>query len=140
MGFDAAVAANGDAGANGNGNGGGRAFVRGLADGQQVAAAFVVRGRERRQRRDGGEWLQLMLADRTGRVTAKVWEEVDAAFDCCAPGEIVMVEGRYGVHEKYGASLTVKDVRPAAEGEYDRVDLSRWRTPRSIAWRAICAS
>ena len=121
MGFEAAVAANGHAGASANGTG--RAFVRDLADGQQVSAAFVVRGRERRQRRDGGEWLQLMLADRTGRVVAKVWEEVDEAFDCCAPGAIVMVEGRYGVHEKYGASLTVKVIRPAAEDEYDHADL-----------------
>ncbi len=119
MGFEAAVAANGHSGPNGNG----RVFVRDLADGQQVAAAFVVRGRDRRQRKDGSDWLQLMLADRTGRVAAKVWEEVDAAFECCAPGSIVIVEGRFGVHEKYGPSLTVKTVREAGEGEYDHADL-----------------
>jgi 3'-5' exoribonuclease len=119
MGFEAAVAANGHSGPNGNG----RPFIRDLVDGQQVANAFVVRGRDRRQRRDGSDWLQLMLADRTGRIVAKVWEEVDAAFECCAPGAIVIVEGRYGVHEKYGPSLTVKAVRGAGQGEYDDADL-----------------
>jgi 3'-5' exoribonuclease len=145
MGFEAAVAVNGDSDHAGNGNGasgtrptGGaeasgnghatadraeRVFVRDLADGQQVAAAFVVRGRERRQRKAGGEWLQLMLADRTGRVVAKVWEEVDAAFECCEPGSIVFVDGRYGVHERYGASLTLTAVRAAGEDEYDHADL-----------------
>jgi 3'-5' exoribonuclease len=123
MGIEAAVAANAHSGANGNGVATGRAYIRDLSDGQQVTAAFVVRGRERRQRRDGGEWLQLVLADRTGRLVAKVWEEVDAAFDCCAPGSIVIVEGHYGVHERYGPSLTVRTVRSAGEGEYDDADL-----------------
>jgi 3'-5' exoribonuclease len=124
MGFEAAVAANGHPeNGNGNGAGRGRAFVRDLVDGQQVAAAFVVRGRDRRQRKDGSDWLQLVLADRTGRVAAKVWEEVDSAFECCAPGSIVIVEGRFGVHEKYGPSLTVRTVRAAQENEYDDADL-----------------
>jgi 3'-5' exoribonuclease len=127
MGFEAAVAANGHSGGDRNGdgraNGTGRAFIRELVDGQQVTACFVVRGRERRQRKDGGEWLQLMLADRSGRIVAKVWEEVDAAFECCAPGSIVKVEGRYGVHERYGPSLTVTSVREAGADEYEHADL-----------------
>ena len=123
MGIEAAVAANGHSGPATNGNGSGRPFIRDLVDGQQVAAAFVVRGRDRRQRKDGSDWLQLMLADRTGRIVAKVWEEVDAAFECCAPGSIVIVEGRFGIHERYGASLTVKTVRLAGEGEFDHADL-----------------
>ena len=123
MGFEAAVAANGHTAPAANGNGGGRPFIRDLVDGQQVASAFVVRGRDRRQRKDGSDWLQLMLADRTGRVVAKVWEEVDAAFECCAPGSIVIVEGRFGVHERFGPSLTVKAVREAGQDEYDHADL-----------------
>ncbi len=104
-------------------NGAGRVFVRDLADGQPVVAAFVVRGRERRQKKDGGEWLQLMLADRTGRVAGKVWEGVDEAFDACSPGSIVLIDGRFGVHEKFGSSITVRAVRPAADGEFEHADL-----------------
>src|SRR5688572_24377758 len=110
-------ASNGHGAPNGqSGNGAGpapRVFVRDLEDGQRVVAAFVVRGRERRQKKDGGEWLQLMLADRTGRVPGKMWEEIDQAFDACAPGSIVMVDGRFGVHERYGTSITIRAVRSA---------------------------
>lgn len=121
LGIEANLGANGHPGANGNGNG--RVFVRDLADGQLVNAAFVVRGRERRQKKDGSDWLQLILADRTGRVPAKLWEGVDEVFEACAAGSIVIVEGRYCVHERYGASVTVRTLRAAADGEYDRADL-----------------
>ena len=100
-----------------------RVFIRDLVDGQRVAAAFVVRGRERRRKKDGSDWLQLMLADRTGRVQAKLWEGVDEVFDACAAGSIVIVDGRYSVHERYGASVTLQRLRAAAEGEYDSADL-----------------
>lgn len=109
----------GDAGANGNG----RVFVRDLADGQRVAGAFVVRERERRQKKDGGDYLQLTLGDRSGRVVAKVWEGVDEVFEHCAPGSVVFVEGRYTVHERFGASVNVKLIRPAQEGEFDPAEL-----------------
>jgi 3'-5' exoribonuclease len=126
LGIDGTLAANGNSpvnGANPVPPSVGRIFIRDLADGQQVAAAFVVRGRERRQKRDGTDWLQLVLADRTGRIPAKLWEGVDEVFDLCAAGSIVIVEGRYSVHERYGASVTLQKVRAAAEGEYDAADL-----------------
>ena len=100
-----------------------RVFIRDLADGQQVVSAFVVRGRERRSKKDGTDWLQLTLADRTGRIQAKLWEGVDEVFDCCAPGSIVLVAGRYSIHERYGASVTLQKLRAANDGEYDAADL-----------------
>ncbi len=116
----------GPADQNGHGpaeSNGARLFIRDLSDGAQVSAAFVVRGRERRQKRDGSDWLQLVLADKTGRVPAKLWEGVDEVFELCPAGSIVIVEGRYTVHERYGASVTLQRLRAAAEGEYDSADL-----------------
>ena len=117
LGIEAAIAA------NGNGEGPARIFIRDLADGQHVMGAFVVRGRERRQKKDGSDWLQLVLADRTGRVTAKLWEGVDEVFDVCGAGCIVFVDGRYSIHERFGKSVTLRAIRAAADGEYDRADL-----------------
>jgi 3'-5' exoribonuclease len=119
LGIEAAMPANGSA-ANGDGP---RIFIRDLADGQRVTGAFVVRGRERRQKKDGSDWLNLVLADRTGRVTAKLWEGVDEVFELCAAGCIVFVDGRYSIHERFGKSLTLRAIRAADDGEYDRADL-----------------
>jgi 3'-5' exoribonuclease len=127
LGMDTGIAGNGrpeaPTVAAANGSAPPRVFIRDLADGQQIAAAFVVRGRERRQKRDGSDWLQLVLADRTGRVQAKLWEGVDEVFDLCPAGSIVLVQGRYSIHERYGASITLQALRVAGDGDYDSADL-----------------
>jgi 3'-5' exoribonuclease len=130
LGIDGTIPTNGDSPANGANPApvaavapAARVFIRDLTDGQEISAAYVVRGRERRRKRDGSDWLQLMLADRTGRVSAKLWEGIDEVFELCAAGSIVIVEGRYSVHERYGASLTLQKVRAAGDGEYDSADL-----------------
>src|SRR5690606_21501011 len=66
-----------------------RVFVRDLAEGDRVEGAFVVRERSRLSRRNGEDYLKLLVADRTGAVEAVVWEEVDERFDLCAPGAVV---------------------------------------------------
>jgi 3'-5' exoribonuclease len=105
-------------------NGNGRVFVRDLAEGQEVAGAFAVRVRERRTRRNGEDFVRLIVADRTGTVEAVAWDGVEECFEAAAPGTVVQIHGRYSVHPQYGAKITVQGIRLAAEGEYDRDDLA----------------
>jgi 3'-5' exoribonuclease len=97
--------------------------VRQFADGIDVAQALLVREVELRKRRDGGEYLKLLLGDRTGSLPAMVWENVAEARDLCRPGEIVHATGRYSLHPRFGPQLAVEAVRAAAENEYVRDDL-----------------
>jgi 3'-5' exoribonuclease len=97
--------------------------VRQFADGCVVAQALLVRDVDLRRRRDGGDYLKLLLGDRTGSVPAIVREEVTAAREICRPGEIVHVTGQYSVHARFGPQLAVQAVRPATDGEYVRDDL-----------------
>jgi 3'-5' exoribonuclease len=98
-------------------------FVRELTDGQEIDQVLVVRERERRARRDGREFLRLVLGDRTGTVTAMVWEDVAEHAGCCDAGACVRVTGRYAVHPRHGAELTVSALRPAEDHEYALDDL-----------------
>ena len=59
--------------------------VREFADGCEVAQALLVRELELRRRRDGGEYLKLLLGDRTGSVPAVVADELAARASCAAP-------------------------------------------------------
>lgn len=102
---------------------GGRVYVRDLREGDRVAAAFVVRERSRLSRRNGDDFLKLIVADRTGAVEAVVWEGIDGCFEDCGPGSIVFIEGAFAVHPQYGAKITVKSIRPAADDEYDQLEL-----------------
>ena len=100
-----------------------KAFVRDLADGQQVESPFVVRDRSHRQKRNGESFLKLQLGDCTGVVEAVVWEGVEEAVAVSAPGAVVMVSGRYSVDQRYGSCITARAVREAAPGTYDPADL-----------------
>jgi 3'-5' exoribonuclease len=127
-------AANGNA-ANGNGvakssaNGNGATPAPGgaisaLSDGDAIDRVFAVRERERRQKRDGGEWVRLVISDRSGRVEAVAWDEVDDCFDAAAPGSAVRIAGRYNVHPKYGPKVTIDSIRAARDDEFDPADLA----------------
>jgi 3'-5' exoribonuclease len=98
-------------------------FVRELTDGQEIDQVLLVREREQCARRDGREFLRLTLGDRSGTVTAMVWEDVAERSGGCDAGACVRVAGRYGVHPRHGAELTVSTLRPALDHEYELDDL-----------------
>ena len=125
-----------------------KCFVRDLADGQEVDSIFVVRARNRRQKRNGEPFLKLQLGDATGSVEAVVWDGVDELDQLCDGGAIVRVLGRYSVDERYGRGITIRRMRAAAGG---RVRAGRprrgaadplqpdGRRPRSRWWRRSSA-
>jgi 3'-5' exoribonuclease len=98
--------------------------LRDFSDGDQVSAVFVVRERERRQKKNGEDFLRLVLADRTGSVPAIAWDRVAEGFEICAPGAIVMVGGRFSVHPQFGRQIKLAAVRPAQPGEYEPEELT----------------
>jgi 3'-5' exoribonuclease len=101
-----------------------RAWVRDLADGQAIAGVFGVRERELRQRRNGGEWLRLIVCDRSGAVEAVAWEGVAECFDIAAPGAAVHITGRFAIHSQYGPKITIEAIRAAADDEFEAADLA----------------
>jgi 3'-5' exoribonuclease len=98
--------------------------VRELADGQAVEGVFAVRERELRQRRSGGEWLRLVVCDRSGSIEAVVWEDVKEAYEVAAPGAPVRIRGRFGVHPQYGPKITLEALRPARSDEFEPAELA----------------
>ncbi len=97
--------------------------VREFADGIEIAQALLVREIEVRRRRDGGDYLRLVLGDRTGSVPAMVWDEVAAAREICRAGEIVWCAGRFAQHPRFGPQLALASVRAARPDEYCHEDL-----------------
>ncbi len=97
--------------------------VREFADGCEVSQPLLVRDVELRQRRDGSDYLKLLLGDRTGSVPAVIWEEVTNVREVCAPGTVVHICGRYSIHPRYGPQLVITAARSAREDEYHPADL-----------------
>jgi 3'-5' exoribonuclease len=100
-----------------------KVFVRDLADGQSIDTFFLVRERTRREKRNGEPFLKLQLGDTTGAVEAVCWECTDERWEACAPGNVVRVAGAYTLHAQYGATLTLRAVAKAHDGEFDPLDM-----------------
>jgi 3'-5' exoribonuclease len=98
-------------------------FVRDLTDGQELDQVLLVRGAELRTKRDGSQFLKLSLGDRTGRLSAMIWEGVAELRDVCRAGQPVHVCGRYEVHPRWGAQLALRSLRAAAPGSFAPADL-----------------
>jgi 3'-5' exoribonuclease len=98
-------------------------LVNELTDGAEVDQVLLVRGIERRSRRDGGEYLRLQLGDRTGAVVSMVWEEL-AEIERLAPaGAPVHVSGRYTVHPRFGPQINLRKLTAAEPGSFALDDL-----------------
>lgn len=94
-------------------------FVRDLADGQAVVSLFLVREKEiRTSPRTGKSWLQLSLGDRTGTISAKMWDNFDALVTTFECEDIIHIRGRVKTYngEK---ELTIEQIIPAREHDYE---------------------
>ncbi len=98
-------------------------LVRDLLDGQELDQVLLVRSAEVRTRRGGGDFLRLVLGDRSGHLAAIVWDDVARARELCRAGTPVRVAGRFEVHPRWGPQLALRSVREAASGSFDPGDL-----------------
>ena len=100
-------------------------FVSGLQDGQAVAACFLVREKEvRTSPRTGTSWLHLELADRTGSIPAKMWDNYSQSAARFGMDDVIQVRGRVKLYNGQ-KELTIEQITPVAERDYDITDFLR---------------
>ncbi len=93
-------------------------FISDLKPGERVTSYFLVRSKQLEAFRDKakGEFLTLMLADRTGQILARIWDNAPAMAETFAVGDVLKIAG--DVEEYQGRTqMIVQKVRVASEGE-----------------------
>jgi 3'-5' exoribonuclease len=90
-----------------------------LKDGDSLDQVLLARERELRQTRNGADFMRLQLADRTGVVTALVWDDIAQASDTVHIGSPVRVIGAFSEHPRYGPQLTIHAVITPLEVDWD---------------------
>jgi 3'-5' exoribonuclease len=93
--------------------------VRDLSPGDQVLGFFLVKSKDLEWFRDRtrGQFLTLVLADRTGEVLARVWERGSELAETFEEGDVIKVQGQV---EEYRdrRQIKVERLRPARSEEY----------------------
>ncbi len=98
-------------------------LINELTDGMEIDQVLLVRQLERRPRRDGGDYLRLLLGDRTGAVPTMVWEGLEQTETLARAGEPVHVRGRYSVHPRFGPQINLRELAAAQDGSFTPSDL-----------------
>ena len=101
-------------------------YVSSLQDGQAVTSLFLVREKEiRTSPRTGSSWLQLELCDRTGTISAKMWENFTPIVSTFERDDVVQIRGRVKLYNGQ-KELTLEAVIPSR-----RTGLRNSRLPAS---------
>jgi 3'-5' exoribonuclease len=90
-------------------------------DNQAITSFFLVASISARDRKGGGQYLALTLADKTGQFEARMWDDFADAAASCTAGSYVKVQGQISKYQgKF--QITLSKMRLAAAVEIDTAD------------------
>ena len=104
---------------------------------QVITSSFVVVSKQAKPKKSGELYLALTLADRTGHMEAKMWDNVADHIDCFEQDDFIKVRGL--VNKFNGRfQITLHKVRSLADGEVVFDDYLP-RTTKDVAelWRTL---
>lgn len=95
-----------------------RRFVTDLNDGEVVDQIFRAAEKQLRTNRNGNLYLQIRLSDRTGSLTAMLWNAQQRDYDRFENGDYLKVKGTAQLFNG-GMQILCKEVHRASEAEVD---------------------
>jgi 3'-5' exoribonuclease len=96
-------------------------YVSGLEPNEVVTTSFLVVQKEIRQKKTGESYLSLILADRTGEVEAKMWDNVTEVMDTFEKDDFIKVKGVAQLYQNR-SQFTIHKLRRLDESEADSSD------------------
>lgn len=96
-------------------------FIASLPRDGVVTFLALVREKELKPKRNGGVYLHLVLADRTGEVDGKIWDNPQETSTLFQRGDIVKVRGTIELYNGR-PQLIVLRIRRCEDGEFQEAD------------------
>ncbi|HEY4683243.1 MAG TPA: OB-fold nucleic acid binding domain-containing protein [Candidatus Acidoferrales bacterium] len=101
-----------------------RLFVTDLAAGKPANSCFLVVAKDRRLTQKQSPYLALVLADRTGKINARVWDNADQFDPLFQAGDFIEVSGQAEGYQGR-LQLKVQNLRRVASSEVEAGDFVR---------------
>ena len=96
-------------------------FVNQLEPNQNITDCYLVQSKEVREKKTGEPYLSLMLSDKSGRIDAKMWDNVVEVLDAFDRDDFVKVKGLVQLHQNR-PQITVHKIRKVEDREVDFSD------------------
>jgi 3'-5' exoribonuclease len=71
-----------------------RRFVQHMTDGDTIEEVYLISDKQLRANRNGNLYLQVELRDRTGAISARLWNASEHLFRSFEPGDFLQVKGK----------------------------------------------
>jgi len=104
---------------------------------QVITSSFVVASKQVKSKKSGESFLALTLADRTGQIEAKMWDNVAEAVDTFEQDDFLKIRGLINRYNRR-FQLTIHKLRRMEESEVDYADYLP-KTTKDIdeLWRVV---
>jgi 3'-5' exoribonuclease len=93
-------------------------FIRDFTPNQTVSTPFLVKVKELRSKKTGGQFALITLADKTGDIMGQWWDNFEDSIDTFDKDDIVFVRGLVNVYRNH-LQLSIHRVRPCQPHEFD---------------------
>src|SRR6516225_1973318 len=97
-----------------------RRFVQQMTDGDTIEEIYLISDKQLRANRNGNLYLQVELRDRTGAISARLWNASEHLFRSIENGDFALARGKV---QLYQGSLQVI-LSHIERSEAEKVDLS----------------
>lgn len=80
----------------------------------RISGCYLVKKKSLSTTRNGNPFLSLILADKTGELSAKVWDRAELLSDLFREGEVIEITGQTATYQGR-IQITVSQLRPSSE-------------------------
>ena len=98
-----------------------KTFIDQIKAGESVSDMFVLAEKALSQKRDGSNYLNVTIADKTGSMKGVVWDRADQIAEGVVSGDVVHVQGKVSEY-KESLQVVIKKMTPAAAAQIDSSD------------------
>lgn len=105
-------------------------FVANLKPNTQVKDVFLVKSLSIKQKKSGEDFIVMELADRTGVISAVVWENVNEIRGTINQNDFVKINGDVGIYQD-SKQLTIRLIKKVGEEEVEPKDFLSF-SPRNF--------
>lgn len=96
-------------------------FIRDFAPNQTISTTFLVKSKELRNKKTGGQFALITLSDKTGDITGQWWDNFEDTIDTFDRDAIVFARGLVTVYRNH-LQLSIHRMRLCQEREYSLTD------------------
>ncbi len=96
-------------------------FIRDFAPNQTISTTFLVKSKELRNKKTGGQFALITFSDKTGDIVGQWWDNFEEAIDTFDRDDIVFARGLVTVYRNH-LQLSIHRMRLCQEHEYSLTD------------------